>query len=132
MDFQSIETLISLGDIEGTVESLAPIVQNTNYSQEILLLHSRYNRMRTETRKGIVSGVEARLEINKIAAALTEVVSDLKKQQGKDDSKSANTVHVSGNNNQVYVGIKDATINHTTQNHSGSGDNVAGSKIVGK
>jgi Effector-associated domain 11 len=132
MDLKQIETLISLGDIEGSVTSLTPVVENTPYAQEVLLLDSRYNRMRSDTRKGVVSGEEARIEMNKITAALTEIVNYLKKKQGNDKSTLANSINVNGHNNQIYVGVHDSTINHTTQNHSGSGDNVAGNKIVGK
>lgn len=132
MDLKQIETLISLGDIEGCVTSLTPVVENTPYAEEVLLLDSRFNRMRSETRRGIVTGEEARLEMNKIIAALLEVVNHLKKMQGHDNSTSAKSINVTGQNNQIYVGVHGSTINHTTQNHSGSGDNVAGNKIVGK
>jgi hypothetical protein len=42
--------------------------------------------------------------------------------------QNSNHLSIQGSNNQIYVGIKNATIHPTTQSHAGSGDNVTGSK----
>lgn len=132
MNFQPIEASISFGDIEGAMTALSPLTRNTSNAQTILILQSRYSSIRTDIQKGIVTGEEARIEKNKITASLTEIIEQLKKKQGGDNSTSTHNVNINGSNNQVYVGVKDSTINHTTQNHYGSGDNVAGGKTIEK
>jgi Effector-associated domain 11 len=131
MNFQPIEASIGFGDIEGAMTALIPVTRNTPNAQTILLLQSRHSRMRADIQKGIVTGEEARTEMNKIAASLTEIVEQLKKKQdGGDNSVTGNTFTVTGSNNHIIVGVNDSTINHSTQNHYGSGDNVQGGKTV--
>jgi hypothetical protein len=130
MNFQPIEASIGFGDIEGAMTALVPVTRNTPNAQTILLLQSRHSRMRTDIQKGIVTGEEARIEMNKITASLTEIVEQLKKKQGGDSIITKSPITVNGNNNHVIIGAKDSTITQTTQNHYGSGDNVAGGKTV--
>ncbi len=133
MNFQPIEAFIGFGDIEGAMAALSPLTRNTSNAQTILLLQSQYSRIRTEIQRGIVTREEARIEKNKIMESLSEIVEQLKKKHdGSDNSVTGNTFTVTGSNNHIIVGVKDSTINHTTQNHYGSGDNVTGSKTVGQ
>lgn len=130
MNYQPIEAFIGFGDIEGAMTALTPVTHNTPNAQTILILQSRYSRMRADIQKGIVTGEEARIEMNKITASLTEIVEQLKKKQGGDNTVRESPITVTGNNNHIIVGAKDSTISHTTQNHYGSGDNVQGGKTV--
>jgi Effector-associated domain 11 len=132
MEIQQIEDLILLSDIEGTFKSLTPLVENTIYAPDVIRLNSRFNDMRSGTKQRALSFEDALKEKNQITAALVDIVNQLKKNASGDTSTDSHTVSVNGTNNQVYVGVKNSTINHTTQNHSGSGDNVAGNKIVEK
>ena len=59
---------------------------------------------------------------------LKEIIAAIEKKTGK-----TNTMNVKGDNNNVFQDVKGSTIhigNTVKQTHHGSGDNVAGDKIV--
>lgn len=74
---QTLLKCLSDGNFEKTLEALKTIFEQDGddiRAQDVVLLHSRWNQIRDEEARGIISAENSRLEKNRIAATLAEMI----------------------------------------------------------
>lgn len=131
----TVTTALSMGGTEITKAASKDVynwVKNLFTSQDkahaLEVLEKKPDDTREQIRVEVV--LEEILKQNtQLIPELTALVEAAKAEQ---INNSNNTSHVQGNNNNVIQGVNNSHINigNTNQHHTGSGDNVAGNKII--
>jgi hypothetical protein len=62
------------GDIEGALENLLKIQSNPEWTNEVVLLHGRYNRLKSRQTAGMIGSGDSLLEENNISHSIIELL----------------------------------------------------------
>lgn len=101
---QNIQHTIAQGELELAIEQLASVVQKTSFEEERVQISANYASLKKQSRLGIISAENQRIQRAQISAALLSLLSDVEKRENTaeastEDTKpsNANVINIGGN-----------------------------------
>ncbi len=140
-----VRQFIKKDELALAIDLLSQLLKNSPALDELILHSARYSRISAQIRQGIVDFEQANITQNQISDALIDMVRDIDmgivdnvtaQQELKQFSETfVPATHIINSKNVVTGNISAGGDVHIgdkniTQHHTGSGDNVAGDKIV--
>ena len=117
----NILSLIGQGKLDQAIQSLSTFLKHTPAADEMVLHSARNQDLKKQIRQGTISLEEADVTKNKIRLAIMELLHEVEEAYLQNPSVKA---AVDSSLTRLAAEKK------ITQIHYGSGDNVAGDKIV--
>lgn len=114
---ENLNTLVAQGKIDEVLKKLQMLFKGSTKLNEVILHSSRYTDLKDQIRLGLLDYQTSEISKNKITLAILELIGELNEAVEKDATMMA---EFPGNDHAPKI----------IQNHSGSGDNVAGDKII--
>lgn len=84
---EKIRYLIAKGNLEGAFALINSSIQDTDLKNELTLLESRYNRIKTYNLRGTLSRDEELITLNRINASLLSIISSIEDEVDTSDKQ---------------------------------------------
>ncbi len=117
-----IGVLIRENQISKAIQEMSQFFQGSPKLRELIMQSARYNALKEKIRLGTILHEQAEVSNNKIMLALLDLAEESETFAAQDPALAAEA-------EQALTKLFQ-TNNTITQNHYGSGDNVAGDKII--
>ena len=114
---KSLNNLIAKGNLKQAIKELQLLFNDSPKLTEIILQSTRYNNLKEQIRLGTIDLSFAQITENKITFAVLELLNEI--DEISDDNQEV-LKEIEGHNTSTVI----------NQNHSGSGDNIGGDKII--
>ena len=123
MDIQKfterIGNLLGRDELEAAIKELSELMKRSGKLNKALVQSARLNDVMTQIQMGTISMEDANITKNQIRFAILSLLNEIE-VAAKDEAVLAELKTVEAPNSGVTI----------QQNHTGSGDNVAGDKII--
>lgn len=114
-----ILNLIGNNKIDEAIEYLHELLKSSPKLDELIIQSSRYNEVSKQIRLGLISYEDSNIAKNKIRFGLIDLVREIEEFSNQSEEIQDNIKEFQRKTNSKII-----------QNHSGSGDNVGGNKII--
>jgi hypothetical protein len=128
----NVKGLIANNRLNDAINELLKLVEGKsefeNFTNELIVISSRYNKLEREKRVGIISNSEQNVIRNQLTSSLLETINRLSELQEENKSKifPDDKISIVGSKNIVV----DSRIETGGNIHIGDGDNVGGNKFI--
>lgn len=117
---ERIGSLIGKDDLKTAIKEMSHLLKNSNKLDEVILQSARFNDLSQQIRLGTILTENATVSKNQIRFALLDLLRDVEQNATADPSIRAEVEAVNFPTTQINI----------KQNHTGSGDNIGGDKII--